>query len=436
MDIWANIRRTGIRFVGLLVFGAMGWVGAAQQPATATGTGSVTGHVTCGDTQRPARFAQVVLLAVPASITPSVDPNAKQDSATLAATMKATLSGMNIIQTQTGIDGSFTAANVLPGDYYVFASVPGYVQPTNQVQAAQEAGADLSKPIAGVPIAHVVAERSAAAEVTVNRGAAVSGKVLWDDGSPAARVIVTVEASDADGAAKTPPKPLPPQFAMLSMTGAMGGGGVVSFSDDLGQYRIAGLAPGPYIVKATLQVHTSFSMQAGAMNLSGMMADKPLAIYAPATLHKAAAKPVKLNAGDELTDEEVTINLAGMHTVSGRVASAEDHHGINSAIVELTDTSDKDLVRSAGVDAVGGFVVTFVPPGTYTMSVTDAEDTQPSKKQPTGLIKFTTPDTLRSYEDGKQSVVVTDSDVVEQNIELTPSKTTKKGMDLNDLLKQ
>jgi hypothetical protein len=52
------------------------------------------------------------------------------------------------------------------------------------------------------------------------------------------------------------------------------------------------------------------------------------------------------------------------------------------------------------------------------------------------LIKFSSPETLRSYEDGKQSVIVTDSDVVGLSIELTPSKTVKKNADLNDLLKQ
>lgn len=422
--------------VAMCVFGILVGVSVAQQPVSAAGTGSVTGHVTCGDTQRPARFAVVMLLLVPKTITPAADPNAKPDDATIAATMKSAMSGMNIVQTQTGMDGSFVASNVAPGDYYVFASVPGYVQPINQVQAAQEAGADLSKPLAGIPIVHVTAERSAAADVTVSRGAAVSGKVLWDDGSPAPRVIVTVEASGPDGASKTPPKPLPPQFAMLSLAGGMGGGGVVSIADDLGQYRIAGLAPGSYIMKATLQVHQNFSMQAGSMNLSSMMADKPLVLYAPKALHKADAKPVKLGAGDEVTDEEITVNLAGMHTVSGKVASAEDHHGINSATVELTDVSDKDMVRAAGVDASGNFTVTFVPPGTYNLTVTDAEDTKPSTKPSKGLIKFSTPETLRSYEDGKLSVIVSDSDVVGQNVELTPSKTTKQGVDLNDLLKQ
>ncbi len=63
-------------------------------------------------------------------------------------------------------------------------------------------------------------------------------------------------------------------------------------------------------------------------------------------------------------------------------------------------------------------------------------DTQPAKAQPTGLFRFSVPDTVRSYEDGKQSVIVTDSDVVGLNIELTPSKNTKPGVNVNDLLKQ
>jgi hypothetical protein len=380
-----------------------------------------------------------MLLAVPTSITAAFDPHAKMDSAALTATLKATMSGMNIVQTQTGIDGSFAALNVAPGDYYLFASVPGYVQPLSQVQAAQDAGVDLSKPIAGITIVHVVAERAAAGEVTVERGAAVSGKVLWDDGSPVPRAIVTVEASGsgaagAAGAAK--PQPLPPQFGMLAMAGGLGGGGVASISDDLGQYRIAGLAAGAYVVRVTLQLHSAFSMQAGTMDMRAMMVDKPLVVFAPSAFHRADAKPLVVKGGDEETGEDVTVNLAGMHTVSGRVSSAEDHHGINSGTVELTDTNDKDFERSAEVDANGNFSVTFVPPGTYALTVSDAADTQPSKKQPTGMIKFTTPDTVRSYEDGKQSVIVTDSDVVGLMLDLTPSKTTKKAVDLNDLLKQ
>jgi hypothetical protein len=328
------------------------------------------------------------------------------------------------------MDGSYTAANVAPGDYYVFASVPGYVQPSAMVQAAMDAGADVTKAIPGVPVVHVSGEGGGSADITVERGGAVTGHVLWDDGSPASRAIVTVVSTKASD------KKLPPSFAMLGIAGGLGGGGVLSFSDDLGQYRIAGLAPGEYLVKATMQVRSGFAMQRGVMNMAGLGADKPLVAYAAASFHKSGAKAVTISAGQEQSGEDVTINLVGTHSVSGRVVSAEDGHGLNAGAVELTDASDKDLVRGAAVDANGSFTVGFVPGGTYNLTVTGGADTQPSKNKPTGIVRFTMPETVRSYEDGKQSVVVGDTDVVGLSIAVQPSKSAKPDVNLNDLLKQ
>jgi len=117
------------------------------------------------------------------------------------------------------------------------------------------------------------------------------------------------------------------------------------------------------------------------------------------------------------------------------VASAEDHHGLNSGSVKLEDAQDKEFSRTAGVDANGNFVVTFVPPGTYNLTVSDAADTEPSKKEQTGLVKFAMDHTLRSYQEGKQSVIVGDNDVTGLSFELAPAKTTKKDPDLNELMK-
>jgi hypothetical protein len=343
--------------------------------------------------------------------------------------MKSAMGSMNMVMTQTGFDGGFTANGVAPGDYYVFGSVAGYVQPKNIVQAAYDAGADLSKPIPGIPMVHVVAERSTQADVTVERGAAISGKVVWDDGSPVTHAIVTVVA--AKGKAET----LPSEFNMLALSSGLGGGGIVSISDDLGHFRVAGLAPGDYFVKATFQTSSQLAMQSGVMNFNSLVSASPLVVFAPAALHKADAKTVTLHASEDRGDAEVTINLSGMRTVSGRVASAEDHHGVNSGSVKLEDAQDKEFSRSAGVDANGNFSLTFVPPGTYNLVVTDAADTEPSKKEPTGLVKFAVDHTLRSYQDGKRSVIVGENDVTGLSFELAPSKTVKKDFDINDLIK-
>ena len=387
--------------------------------------GTVTGHVTCADTGRPARFAMVALFAVPKTVTAAPDPNAKPEEA-MAAALKS-IGDTNMVQTQTGLDGAFIANNVAPGDYYAFAGVPGYVQPMNMVQAAVVAGADISKPLPGVPVVHVNADRSSTVEVSAERGAAVSGKVLWDDGSPVARAVVQVIPPTGN------PQQVPQQFGMLSMVSVLGGG-MMFITDDRGAFRVSGLAPGEYDLKASLSTNTQFGMGASGSGLGNLGAVTPLVVYGPASVHRADAKPVALKAGEELGDQQITFGLRSMRTVSGRVTALEDHHGINSATVRLVDTADKDFNRSAGVDAQGNYTVDFVPPGTYTLTVEDAEDTKPPTKKGKGMFG-NQPETVRSYADGNSSVIVGDTDVTGKNMELSVDKTGgSKKPDFSDLL--
>jgi hypothetical protein len=407
-----------------------GW---SQQPVSAAGTGIVTGHVTCGDTQRPARLANITLLGVPKETTqmPKVDANADPE-AMMAAVRSAmdSLKNTTMVSTQTDMNGAFVAENVAPGDYYIFAAKAGYVQPLNQVQAALDAGADPHKLLPGIPVVHVVAEHTANAEVTIDRGAAVSGSAQFDDGTPVtgANVLVTP--------AKTDTKQPPPEFAMLAAAGGLSG--IFSMTDDLGHFRMSGLAPGEYVVQIVLPLKNLMNLTAGSFNFSRMMAEKPLVAYAPAALHKADAKTIKLGTGEDKRDVTVTFNLNGMHTVSGRVASLEDHHGLNAATVTVTDANDKDFVRSAGVDAAGNFTVTFVPAGTYALKVTNAGDTEPARKddKEKAALSFADEHTLKSYDDIQQSLIVSDGDVAGLDIELKTSKTVKKDLNLGDMLPQ
>jgi hypothetical protein len=392
---------------------------------TAAPTGTVTGHVTCGDTQRPARFATVLLFGVPKAAKAAAEPD-PNDVAAMMAAMKSALSA-NLVQTQTDIAGDFSAASVAPGDYYVFASVPGYVQPLNQVQAIFESGADMSKPLPGVPMIHVAAERSVQAQAIVERGASVDGKVLWDDGSPVTRANVSLESTKSDK-----DKELPKEFGMLAVASVGGGGGLVAVTDDLGHFRIAGLAGGDYYLKASVQTHSEFSLGQG-MDIGHMMSNTPLVVYAPAAFHKTDSKPITLHTGESVGDQLITLNLNVTHTVSGHVASAEDHHELNAGTAKITDTSDKTFSRSASVDATGAFSITFVPSGTYTLEISDAEDTEPAKKKASSL--FTSSHTLRSYQDTSSTVIVADADLPGQNFELKPAKKTKQDVDMNAIMK-
>ena len=407
----------------LRIFGAgcLGWIAAvglggfssfsyAWQSAPVVAGGTVTGHVVCGDTQRPARFANVVLLGVPAHITQLAKPGAKG----AAADYKTAMDTLNMVQAQTDLEGGFIVRGVPPGDYYVFASVSGYVHPSNVVLAAYEAGSDLHYPISGISTVHVASERSAQVDLMAERGAAISGKVMWDDGSPAGRVMVTTIAAKGK-------KELPVEFNMLS---AMNDGmEQLAFSDDRGHFRITGLMPGDYLVKGQIVTNVQYSVGGSMSNFRGR-GDSPLIVFAPAAFHQADAKPVTLHTGEERDDVEMTISLKSMYTVSGRVSSREDHHGINSGGVKLEDTQDKEFSRATTIDANGDFTVTFVPAGSYNLEVLYARDTEPAKEKPSeGRVISDT--VLRSYEDGKQAVVVIDNDVTGQNVELVPTKTAK-----------
>jgi hypothetical protein len=334
-----------------------------------------------------------------------------------------------MVQLQTGTDGSFTATDVAPGDYYVFATAAGYIAPLASVQAIFNAGANPKQRLPGIPTIHVVPDHPSSIDITMDRGAAVSGTILWDDGSPLSGAVMAATPAKAETI------PAPSQFGMLAMSGILSS--LMNISDDQGHFRLSGLPPGDYLVQATIQAGQQTGLGAG-MNLNKLMGYKPLILFAPSTFHKTSAKSVSLKSGEELRDQQVTLNLSGLHSVSGQITSAEDHHGINSGTVKLTDVNDKDFVRSASVDAAGGFTVTFLPPGTYTMKVSEAEDTEPEKK--TGKEKKTSSlfgasdKTIRSYQEAKRDIVVLDSDLTGQNLELTVDKNPKPAPDFNKIL--
>ncbi len=337
------------------------------------------------------------------------------------------------------MDGSYTVERLAPGEYTVMASLPGYLSPMDDIVAAAMAMPDDRSPaalrqlLASNGSVTISGGETESYDISLQRGASVSGHILYSDGAPATQILIEVQ----DANAKKLPGDKQRQAEMAAGFSRVMFTHQSQNTDDQGHFRIAGLAPGDYLVSATLQNNTGMNMTSGSMNLSHIAAQKPLVIYAPAAFHKSAAKPITLRGSEAQTDLLVTINLGGMHTVSGHVGSAEDHHGLNSATVTLTDATDKDFVRSASVDAAGNYNVTLVPPGTYNLTVTDAADTEPEKKtdKKKGLLDFSSDHTLRSYEDGKQSLIVADSDIAALNIELVPSRTVKKGMDLNDLIK-
>ena len=156
----------------------------AQTTAVPQSPGYVVGHVTCTDTQRPARVAQVRLVPVP---TRQAAPAQASKAGKPAGEGLAEL-GAGVIPVETDMDGNFSIRNAKPGLYYVRVDLEGYMSPlllfsSKDLQQPDEATRQRIDRELQVVEVHSRAETRV--DISLQRGAAIAGTVRFDDGSPA-----------------------------------------------------------------------------------------------------------------------------------------------------------------------------------------------------------------------------------------------------------
>ncbi len=310
--------------------------------AQAADTGSVYGHVFCADTQKPARFATVRLIAGAAS----------GDSSSLGRIL-----GGGSMATTTA-DGSFEITGVSPGEYYVDATLNGYVQPMRGIRMddlALLSTGDQEKLLGQVTHVTVLPNQAVTAQVTLYRGGVLSGVVSYDDGSAAPGVFVLAQVAAAD-ASTSGASVAPGTVAQTTATtGRPRRFSNSAQTDDRGQFRISGLPDGVYTVEAWPR--TLFP------------------IFLGNTVQRSAAKKVEVRGGDEHTGLDVQVPVAGLHRVTGSVVAHRDGHGLPRASVELRladESSGPGLNALTAAD--GSFAFNAVPDGKYMASVSGYSD--------------------------------------------------------------
>jgi hypothetical protein len=297
-------------------------------------TGSVSGHIYLADTQQPARFARVALVPLPPVLTP-------------APTSKPT---PQIYPTETLSDGSFLATNIPPGDYYVSVAYPGYLTPEYQFSADDllQPDADIRKRIVEtLPTVTVAASKPSTVSVSIHRGAAISGTVRYDDGSAIPDIeIVPLRRSPA-GAWAEIPKP----SSNSSIFDNIG-------TDDLGHFRVRGLASGEYTLKV----------------LRWAEYQEALTIYYGDVFFEKDAKSIKLGDSEESPGADITIRLAKLHTISGSLINLNGQP-INSGNIALFTVPGNIEIANAYVhEEDATFHLDLVPEGQYILRVTEARD--------------------------------------------------------------
>ena len=181
------------------------------------------------------------------------------------------------------------------------------------------------------------------------RAAAISGHVYDEDGEPVARAqVIAYRASKRTGKEQ--------EEGDLSIS-----------TNDLGEFRIFGLAPGRYYLAANYRIqdyHGLASKEAQERFNPGY-----LPTYYPSTGDSARAVAISVGPGEDIRTADITLRTAHLVTVSGKVVSAINGVECGGFAVELEHRGSglADAVQSFSdfENKKGEFSIQDVPPGSY-----------------------------------------------------------------------
>jgi hypothetical protein len=381
-------------------------------------TGSVTGSVYDEETRLPLRFAEINLVPIPSK--PDETPTSSQPAVGNAQQQRKR--SVQRVEGTSDIDGNFRLA-VPEGDYLVAALKPGYITPGAAAAMDFSLSEDQLKNLtASLSQVHVGAGGTANVSLPLHRGAVITGRMQFADGSPAIGVPVGCEAIDSYERLESAMRPenrgkvASPLLEALRSLASQRRSSQNPTTDDQGRYRIFGLSPGQCVVSTIFMDHGPgrVVMNDGSTPSSGHlqhMYPEVLGVYAPAAFRRKDAKVFDIRGDEQITDADLTIDPNGMHTLRGKVLAADDHRA-PQATVRLKEEGGKEAPRLVELQDDGTFQISYLPSGRYTVLIT----------------AFGVPDSANpgvmpaEYKTVERSIVVVDHDVLLEDVLMVPLK--------------
>jgi hypothetical protein len=290
--------------------------GPAREPReTTTGTSVIRGRIVTADTGSPIRRAQV-----------------RAFSGELRESRAAS----------TDAQGRFEFRDLPAGRWQLMASKAGFVSLNFGQRRPFEAGR---------PIELAEGETMARADMSLPRGAAVTGKIVDEFGDPVAGARVSAM-----------------RYRSIQGVRQLTPSGQDS-TDDTGAFRLFGLVPGDYYVTAVAQ-GTMFMMEESS-DTTGYAPT-----YYPGTGNVAEAQRVSVTVGQEVANITFALTPTRAVRITGTVTDSKGERVANGFVMlQDTSTSGGGMFMQRGGGRVrpdGTFTISNVTPGTYSLNVNTA----------------------------------------------------------------
>lgn len=333
----------------------------AGRPPEPVGTASIRGRVVAADTGSPIRRASLNLVPIPPPVPVQTANGLAGGVVGSTPTTLVTINGVQMqVPLPNGIQGRPKTTTTDAQGMFEFTGLPAgtYRLSANPNQySAQYLGASYGAKKANAPGAsdpgqpiQLTDGQSFTASIALPKGGVIVGHVTDENGDALARVQVYT------------------LFYPQGSTRPLRSGAGAS-TDDLGQFRLYGLAEGDYIVAAEGRNNTFVMPNAPPETEEdriGMMTT-----FYPGTPDEGAAQRVRTRQGVEASGIEIRMVMGRMLHISGIVVSANGKSDarFNGQLMARTSTPGMGSSFGFQIDPEGKFQMRNIPPGDYRLIV-------------------------------------------------------------------
>lgn len=245
---------------------------------------------------------------------------------------------------ETGTDGTFRIENILPGRYRLLTERTGFLV----IEKRRRSDGRVVSLSEGQELRDV--------QIRMQAAAVIRGRVTDEDGDPMQGAEVTV----VEGT-----------FAGGHRHWRQVGG---DRTNDLGEYRVAGLAPGNVYLLVNPPPDFRTLIESGGAgaekrNPSGSAKPAPTSYqttYYAGTSDRSQASPIQLHAGDDFP-ANFSLTPAPSLSIQGSVVNLPPR---SSATITLQSRDFNLVMNGAQVHTDGSFLIPDVSPGSYTIQAT------------------------------------------------------------------